>query len=62
MPLFDLNDMPPIVLRVYDEDAKKNEFIGSSTIYVEEGLKNGLIKINEANVPSPQWLPLRYSN
>lgn len=54
--------MPPIVLKMFDEDNKKNEFIGSHFVYIDEGLKTGLIKYNEGSIPSPQWIPLRYSN
>jgi len=60
--LFDLAEMPPIVLKMFDEDNKKNEFIGSHFVYIDEGLKTGLIKYNEGSIPSPQWIPLRYSN
>lgn len=62
VPSFTSEEEPPIVIKVYDEDEKnKKEFIGSAVINIEEGLKAGWIKRNDINIPTPIWLPLRYS-
>lgn len=62
MPFFKLEDMPPIVLKMFDEDENnKNEFIGSSIVDFEEGLRLNWIKLNDTSLPTPAWIPLRYS-
>lgn len=55
--------MPPIVLKMFDEDDNsKNEFIGSSIVDFDEGLRSNWIKLNDSSLPTPAWIPLRYSN
>ena len=62
VPYFPLEETPPIVLKIFDEDkGDKKEFIGSAIINVAEGLNAGWIKLNELQVPIPVWTPLRYS-
>lgn len=62
VPCFKLEDMPPIVLKVFDQDEdEKKEFIGSSVINFEEGLRSNWIKLNETSLATPKWISLRYS-
>ena len=62
VPSFESEEEPPLIIKVYDEDEKtKREFIGSAVINIQEGIKAGWIKMNELIMPTPIWLPLRYS-
>ena len=62
IPLFDIEDSPPIVLKVFDDDTFGSDFIGGAIVDITKGLKEGFVKLNTSDVPDPKWVQLKYSN
>lgn len=56
-----VDDSPPITIKIYDDDNIGSDFIGSVSISIEEGLKEGYLYINKTELPKPKWLQLKYS-
>ena len=57
-----VEDSPPIILKIFDEDVTSDDFVGSVFVYLDQGVKEGYITINQQNLPKPKWLPLKLSN
>ena len=52
---------PPIIVKVYDDDTFGSDFMGSTVVDVEKGLKEGYINFNKTENPDPKWMNLKIS-
>lgn len=61
IPYFDAKDSPPIIVKLFDYDLIGRDFLGSAVINVQDGIKEGWIFYNKAQLPEPRWIDLKYS-
>ena len=52
----DIEEAPPIMLTLWDEDNMSNDFLGTAIVNIDKN------NINPDILPSPKWVAFRYGN
>lgn len=60
VPFFGIDEMPPLIIKFYDKDKFGSEYIGHRIISLQQGIIEGFVYFNKAEVPEPKWLDLNY--
>lgn len=60
VPYFGIDEMPPLIFKMYDKDTFKDEYMGHQIIYLDKGIHEGFVSFNQTSPPEPKWIDLDY--
>ena len=60
VPFFKIDEMPPFIIKMFDRDTFKDEYIGHQIINLKEGIREGFVYFNRTDAPDPKWIHLDY--
>lgn len=61
IPIFKLDDAPPIILKLYDDDLLNDDFLGGISLDIKKGIDDNLISLDPDEEPRPQWCEVKCS-